>query len=101
VQLIPLVTKLETACKVSTDCEKHKIPSGRKNFSDERLNNHEDRCMKLCSNCGQPIQEDSNKKPVEILGDLFEKSNSEVDDHCLCQVCKEEMGMFSLMGFGE
>jgi len=97
----PSVIKLGTAYKVNTDCEKQKIPSGRKDFSDERLNNHEDRCMKLCSNCGQPIQEDSNKKPAEILGDLFEKSTSEVDDHCLCQACKEELGMLSLIGFGE
>jgi len=34
--------------------------------------------MKIYSNCGQPIQEDNNKKPAEILGDLFEKSNSEM-----------------------
>jgi uncharacterized protein with PIN domain len=57
--------------------------------------------MKLCSNCGQPIQEDSNKNPAEILGDLVERSNSEVNDHCLCQACKEEFGMLSLIGSGE
>ncbi len=56
--------------------------------------------MKTCSNCGQSIQEDSNKNQTEILGDLFEKSTSAVDDHCLCQACKEKLGMFSLMGFG-
>jgi hypothetical protein len=97
----PLVIKLETAYKVSTDCEKQKIPSDRKDFSDERLNNHEDRCMKLCSNCGQPIQEDSNKNPAELLGDLVERLNSEDEDHCLCQTCKEELGMLSLIGFSE
>ncbi len=57
--------------------------------------------MKLCINCGQPIQEDSNKNPVEILGDLVEQSISEGDDYCLCQACKEELAMLSLMGFGE
>jgi len=56
--------------------------------------------MKTCRNCGQSIQEDSNKNQTEILGDLFEKSTSAVDDHCLCQACKEKLGMFSLMGFG-
>jgi uncharacterized protein with PIN domain len=56
--------------------------------------------MKRCSNCGQPIQEDSSKNPAEILGDLLEKSNGEVDDHCLCQACQEEFGLQSLMGFG-
>ena len=57
--------------------------------------------MKLCSNCGQPIQEDSNKKPAEILGDLVEQSINDGDDSCLCQACKEELGMLSLMGFGK
>lgn len=56
--------------------------------------------MKTCSNCGKPIYEDSNAKPAEILGDLFEKSNGEVDDQCLCQACKEALGMISLLGFG-
>jgi len=57
--------------------------------------------MKRCINCGQPIQEDSNKNPAEILGDLLDKSNGEVDDHCLCQACKEDLGILSLVGFGE
>lgn len=57
--------------------------------------------MKQCSNCGQPIQEDSNKNPAEILGDLAEQFISEGDDSCLCQACKEEVGMLNLMGFGE
>jgi hypothetical protein len=56
--------------------------------------------MKTCSNCGQSIQEDSNKNQAEILGDLVEQSISEGNDHCLCQACKEELGMLSLMGFG-
>jgi hypothetical protein len=57
--------------------------------------------MKICSNCGQPIQEENSKNPGEILGDLLETSISEVDDHCLCQACKKELGMQSLVGFGE
>jgi hypothetical protein len=57
--------------------------------------------MNLCSNCGQPIQEDNSKNPVEILGDLSEQSISADDDSCLCPACKEELGMLSLMGFGE
>jgi uncharacterized protein with PIN domain len=69
-------------------------------ISHETLNNHQDSCMKRCSNCGQPIQEDSNKNPVEILGDLAEQSISEGGDSCLCQACKEALGIFSLMGFG-
>lgn len=57
--------------------------------------------MKLCNNCGQPIQEDSNKNLAEILGERIEQSISEVDDSCLCQTCKEELGMLSLLGYDE
>ncbi len=57
--------------------------------------------MKTCSNCGQPIQENDMKNAAEILGELQETSNGEVDDHCLCQACKRELGMLSLVGFGE
>ncbi len=58
--------------------------------------------MKLCSNCGQPIQEDSSNNPAEILGDLAYQSISEDnDDSCLCPACKEKLGMLSLMGFAE
>ena len=57
--------------------------------------------MKLRSNCGEPIHEDSSKNPVEILGELAEQSSSDVDDSCLCPGCKEQPGMLSLMGFDE
>ena len=56
--------------------------------------------MKTCSNCGQPIQENDMKNTVEILGELQETSSDEFDDQNLCQACKEELGMLSLMGFG-
>lgn len=57
--------------------------------------------MKTCSNCGQPIQENDMKNAAEILGELQEASTGEFDDQNLCQTCKEELGMLSLMGFGE
>jgi len=56
--------------------------------------------MKLCTNCGQPIQEDNSKNPIEILSEIQGTSTGEVDDENLCQVCKEELGMLNLMGFG-
>ena len=55
--------------------------------------------MKTCSNCGQSIQENDMKNAAEILGELQETSTGEFDDQNLCQACKEELGMFSLMGF--
>lgn len=56
--------------------------------------------MKTCSNCGQPIQEDDIKNAAEILGELQESSSGEFDEQNLCQTCKKELGMLSLMGFG-
>ncbi len=56
--------------------------------------------MKICSNCGQPIQENDMKNAAEILGELQESSSNESDDQNLCQACKEALGMLSLMGFG-
>lgn len=55
--------------------------------------------MKTCSNCGQHIQENNMKNAAEILGELQETSTGEFDDQNLCQTCKEELGMLSLMGF--
>jgi hypothetical protein len=55
--------------------------------------------MKTCSNCGQSIQENDMKDAAEILGELQETSTGEFDDQNLCQACKEELGMLSLMGF--
>ncbi len=55
--------------------------------------------MKTCSNCGQPIQENDMDNAAEILGELQETSTGEFDDQNLCQTCKEELGMLSLMGF--
>ena len=56
--------------------------------------------MKTCSKCGQPIQENDMNNAAEILGELQETSSGEHDDQNLCQECKEELGMLSLMGFG-
>ncbi len=38
---------------------------------------------------------------AEILGELQEASTGAFDDQNLCQACREELGMLSLMGFGE
>jgi len=58
--------------------------------------------MKTCSSCGRPIDDDPvPTNPADILGDLFHKSVSPIDDSELCPACKEESGMLSIMGFGE
>ena len=48
-----------------------------------------------------PSRKTTWKSAVEILGELQETSTGEFDDQNLCQACKEELGMLSLMGFGE
>ncbi len=57
--------------------------------------------MKTCSNCGQPIYEDSIENPAETLGALAEQASSDINGSCLCPDCKEQLGILSLMGFGE
>ena len=54
--------------------------------------------MKICSSCGRPFDEDDPDptNPVEILGDLFLKSFSSVDDSDLCPACKKERGLMGL-----
>jgi len=41
-----------------------------------------------------------HENAAEILGELQETSSDEFDEQTLCQACKEELGMLSLMGFG-
>jgi hypothetical protein len=59
--------------------------------------------MKTCSSCGRPIDEadPDSENPADILGDLFHKSVSPVNDSDMCQACKKELGMLTLKGFGE
>jgi hypothetical protein len=59
--------------------------------------------MRVYSNCGHPFFEDNlnPNNPAEALGDLLQISIGLIDDSDLCQACKVEFGMLSLMGFGE
>jgi hypothetical protein len=59
--------------------------------------------MELRRICGHPFGEDNGipKSPAKILGDLFHKSTSSVDNAVLCPACMEERGILSLMGLGE
>jgi rubredoxin len=59
--------------------------------------------MRICKICGHPFREENDipKNPIEILGELFQKSVSQTDDSDLCQACKKERGMLNLMGFSE
>ncbi len=47
--------------------------------------------------CGRPIREDIFQNPVEILGDLLQRSIAEVDDRDLCKTCKEELCVLNLL----
>jgi hypothetical protein len=69
-------------------------------FPDTCLNGHGKSCMEVCRICGHPLGENNDipQSPVEILGDLFLKSFSSVDDSDMCPSCKKEHGLLSLMG---
>ena len=55
--------------------------------------------MPRCRKCGEKYdEEDGLMSPVEALGELFLESAGE--EPCdLCPACREELGMFALLGF--
>ena len=59
--------------------------------------------MKTCSNCGRQIEENDfePENPAEALGDLFHESVNSTNDSEICPACKKELGVLSLIGFGE
>ena len=67
------------------------------------MNSYGNRYVKICSNCGRPMDEvdPDPTNPAEILGDLFHESVSPVDAVDICPACREELGMLNIMGFDD
>jgi hypothetical protein len=59
--------------------------------------------MKVCKNCLRKfdVLEDKEYHPLHDLGDIFWVCIDNVDIDDLCPECREEMGMFTLLGFGQ
>ena len=57
--------------------------------------------MPRCRNCGKKFDEDDGaQNPVAALGELFLESTGE-EPRDLCPACREDLGLISLLGFGE
>jgi len=59
--------------------------------------------MPRCKRCGQKFEadDDLDYSPARELGDIFVESIGDVDPQSLCPDCREELGIVSLLGFGE
>lgn len=59
--------------------------------------------MKRCSRCQQYFedQEDVGEPPAAEPADVFLLSTGEANPEDLCPACREEVGMITLLGFGE
>ena len=63
--------------------------------------------MKVCQNCFQEFEDEAvtTASPVEVLGEIFLETmggnNPDIQDgRNLCPVCREELGIINLLGFG-
>ena len=57
--------------------------------------------MPRCKKCGQKFDDDNGvASPAKTLGELFLEATEE-DPRDLCPRCREELGIFNLLGFDE
>ncbi|MBN1382695.1 MAG: hypothetical protein JXA41_13570 [Deltaproteobacteria bacterium] len=57
---------------------------------------------KICENCGrQYFDEKNSASPPEALGRIFLEALQNRKPQNLCPDCREELGILSLLGFGE
>jgi hypothetical protein len=59
--------------------------------------------MKICSKCLREFEEreNSNYNPVVALGDIYWERTIGDNGADLCPECREELGMFNLIGSGK
>lgn len=59
--------------------------------------------MKLCTRCQQYFEdkEDVGESPVAELADIFLAGSEHAEPEDMCPQCREELGMMTLLGFGE
>ena len=63
--------------------------------------------MKICQNCFQEFEDEevATVSSVEVLGEIFIEAVSGnnpgiQDDLKLCPICREQLGIVNLLGFG-
>jgi hypothetical protein len=58
--------------------------------------------MRSCSKCGESFrEEDEERDPALDLGEMFLEHMEDEAAEDVCPKCKEELGIFNLLGFGE
>jgi RNA polymerase subunit RPABC4/transcription elongation factor Spt4 len=62
---------------------------------------------KICQNCSREFEDETaaTASPAEVLGEIFLEAvegNNPVtqDDRNLCPICREQLGIVNLLGFG-
>lgn len=59
--------------------------------------------MKRCKRCGREYDDgiSAQKSPAHELGELFLEQIDRNRENDLCPDCREETGIFTLLGFGQ
>lgn len=68
---------------------------------------YEGKYMKICQNCFREFEDEANAtvSSVGVLGDIFIETVSDnypdtQDNHNLCPICREKLGIVNLLGYG-
>jgi len=57
---------------------------------------------KICSKCFREFtEEDSDRSPIEVLGQIYLEGVDNQDARDICPICREALGILNLLGFGE
>lgn len=57
---------------------------------------------KICSRCFREFtEEDISPSPVEVLGQIYLDVVEKQDARDICPICREDLGILNLLGFGE
>lgn len=58
--------------------------------------------MKVCARCGREFDDDHFcPNPFMEIGDIYLESTGTVRIDDICPECREDLGIMSLLGFGE
>ena len=58
--------------------------------------------MKVCMRCGREFEDDHFfSNPFMEIGEIYLESNGTTSIDDICPECREDLGIMSLLGFGE
>jgi len=57
---------------------------------------------KICLKCFREFtEEDSDPSPIEALGQIYLEGVDNQDARDICPICRADLGILNLLGFGE